>query len=78
MVVKGTARVLEKQAEIFAAEAIGLRSWIPTVKTVFVRIVPTEVTGRRFQFGQNPRLTRISPRVPHAGPSTLWCEGPPA
>jgi uncharacterized protein len=54
VVVKGTAHVLEKQAEIFAAEAIGLRSWIPTVKSVFVRIVPTEVSGRRFQFGPEP------------------------
>lgn len=54
VVVKGTARVLEKQAEIFAAEALGLRSWIPTVKPIFVRIVPTEVTGRRFQFGPEP------------------------
>jgi uncharacterized protein len=54
VVVKGTAHVLEKQAEIFAAEAVGLRSWIPTVKPVFVRIVPTEVSGRRFQFGPEP------------------------
>lgn len=54
VVVKGTAHVLEKQAEIFAAEAIGLRSWIPTIKPVFVRIAPTEVTGRRFQFGPEP------------------------
>ena len=54
VVVKGAASVLEKQAEIFAAEAIGLRSWIPTVKPVFVRIVPTDVTGRRFEFGPEP------------------------
>ena len=54
VVVKGTASVLEKQAEILAAEALDLRSWIPTVKPVFVRIVPTEVSGRRFQFGQEP------------------------
>ena len=51
VVVKGTARVLEGQAEIFAAEDLGLRSWVPTVKPVFVRILPTEVSGRRFQFG---------------------------
>lgn len=54
VVVKGTARVLEKQSEIFAAEALGLRSWIPTVKPVFVRIIPTDVTGRRFEFGPEP------------------------
>jgi nitroimidazol reductase NimA-like FMN-containing flavoprotein (pyridoxamine 5'-phosphate oxidase superfamily) len=56
VVVKGRAHVLDKQAEIFAAEAIGLRSWVPTIKTVFVRIVPTEVTGRRFEFGPEPDL----------------------
>ena len=56
MVVKGRAHVLDKQAEIFAAEAIGLRSWVPTIKTVFVRIAPNEVTGRRFQFGPEPEL----------------------
>jgi uncharacterized protein len=54
VVVQGTANVLEKQAEIFAAESLGLRSWIPTVKPAFVRIVPTEVSGRRFQFGPEP------------------------
>ena len=51
VVIKGTASVLEKQAEIFAAEELGLRSWVPTLKPVFVRIVPSEVSGRRFQFG---------------------------
>ena len=51
VVVKGTATVLQDQAEIFAAEDLGLRSWVPTLKPVFVRIVPVEVTGRRFQFG---------------------------
>lgn len=54
VVVKGTASVLDRQDEIFAAENFGLRSWIPTVKPVFVRIVPTEVVGRRFQFGPEP------------------------
>ena len=49
--VKGTATVIEKEAEILAAEDLHLRSWLPTVKPVFIRIVPAEVSGRRFQFG---------------------------
>ncbi|MEO6826656.1 MAG: pyridoxamine 5'-phosphate oxidase family protein [Microbacteriaceae bacterium] len=54
VVVKGTASVLDNHDEIFAAEHLGLRSWIPTSKPVFVRIVPAEVSGRRFQFGPEP------------------------
>ena len=54
VVVKGTASVLDKQAEIFAAEALPLHSWVPTLKPVFVRIRPMEVSGRRFRFGPEP------------------------
>lgn len=56
VVVKGVATVLEKQADVYAAEALPLRSWLPTLKPVFVRILPTEVTGRRFRFGTEPEL----------------------
>lgn len=54
VVVKGTARALEKRAEIDAAEALPLRPQIPTLKYVFVEIAPTEVTGRRFPLAPEP------------------------
>ncbi len=54
VVLKGTARALEKQSEIFAADATPLKPWIPTLKYVYVRIEPTEITGRRFQRGPEP------------------------
>ncbi|GAB3043880.1 pyridoxamine 5'-phosphate oxidase family protein [Parafrigoribacterium mesophilum] len=54
VVVTGTASVLDKQAEIFAAEALPLHSWVPTLKPVFVRITPIEVSGRQFRFGPEP------------------------
>lgn len=54
VVVKGTAHALEKQSEIAAAEAAPLQPWIPTLKQVFVRIVPTEIQGRRFERGPEP------------------------
>ena len=54
VVVKGMASVLDKQDEILAAEAIPLHSWVPTLKPVFVRIRPIEVSGRRFRFGPEP------------------------
>ncbi len=54
VVVKGTARALEKQSEILAADETPLTPWIPTLKYVFVRITPTEITGRRFLRGPEP------------------------
>jgi uncharacterized protein len=54
VVVKGTARALEKQSEIDAANELPLRPLIPTLKYVFVEITPTRVTGRRFPLGPEP------------------------
>jgi nitroimidazol reductase NimA-like FMN-containing flavoprotein (pyridoxamine 5'-phosphate oxidase superfamily) len=54
VVVKGTARALEKRAEIDAAEALPLRPQIPTLKYVFVEITPAKVTGRRFPLAPEP------------------------
>ena len=54
VVLKGRAEAIEKQAEIYAAEKLGLRSWVPTVKPVFVRITPTEINGRHFDLGPEP------------------------
>lgn len=54
VVAKGTARILDKQSDIDAAEELPLRSIIPTLKYVFIEITPHEVTGRRFQLGPEP------------------------
>ncbi|MBK4346969.1 pyridoxamine 5'-phosphate oxidase family protein [Lacisediminihabitans changchengi] len=54
VVVKGTAVALEKQKDIFAADDTPLTPWIPTEKEVYVRITPSEITGRRFVFGPEP------------------------
>src|SRR6476620_6480291 len=54
VVVRGTARVLEQSAEIAAAEALGLKPWVPTLKDFYVEIEPTSVSGRHFQFGEHP------------------------
>lgn len=48
VVVKGTARALEKQSEIDAADTLPLHPWIPTLKHVFVRITPGRISGVRF------------------------------
>lgn len=54
VIVKGAAHVLETAADIQEAEAAHLRPWIPTLKLRFVRIIPSEITGRRFTFGPEP------------------------
>lgn len=48
VVVKGAARALDRGHEIETADAVGLTSWLPTEKQVYVRIVPSGLTGRRF------------------------------
>lgn len=54
VVLRGAARVLEQSADIAAAEALGLKPWVPTLKDFYVEIDPTSVSGRHFQFGEHP------------------------
>lgn len=54
VVVKGTARILEKRSEIEAAEALPLRPLAPTLKYIFVEITANEITGRRFPLIPEP------------------------
>jgi nitroimidazol reductase NimA-like FMN-containing flavoprotein (pyridoxamine 5'-phosphate oxidase superfamily) len=48
VVVKGRAEEIETMEELFAAEELPLFPWHATPKNRYVRIVPDEVTGRRF------------------------------
>lgn len=54
VVVKGRAERVERQSEMDAAELLGLSPWIPTLKYRWVRIHPTEITGRKFTLGPEP------------------------
>ncbi|TQO19295.1 nitroimidazol reductase NimA-like FMN-containing flavoprotein (pyridoxamine 5'-phosphate oxidase superfamily) [Rhodoglobus vestalii] len=54
VVVKGTARAIESQDEIYEADKLPLHPLIPTLKYVWVEITPTEVSGRRFTLGPEP------------------------
>lgn len=54
VVAKGTARIIESQDEIYEADQLPLTPLIPTLKYVWVEIMPTEVTGRRFTLGPEP------------------------
>lgn len=54
VIARGEAEVLTSRDDIAHAETLPLHSWVPTVKTTFVRIVVHSVTGRQFQFGDAP------------------------
>lgn len=49
VVLKGEAREIKKMDERYAVEELPLYPWVDGDKPVFVRIVPREVTGRRFR-----------------------------
>ena len=54
VIVKGTAKVLYTTAEEEEAERAQLLPWTATVKRRYVRVLPSEITGRRFRFGSEP------------------------
>ncbi len=51
VVVKGIAHLLQSAAEIQDAERAQVLPWITTRKERYIRILPTDITGRRFHFG---------------------------
>src|SRR6201993_347568 len=54
VIVKGTARTLHDDDDIDEAERAQLLPWTATLKQHYVRVIPTQITGRRFQFGSEP------------------------
>ncbi|MDQ0617193.1 hypothetical protein QFZ33_001217 [Arthrobacter globiformis] len=54
VVLRGTARVLSKSAEIAEAEELGLASWVPTLKDFYVEIDSGSVSGWHFKLGEQP------------------------
>ncbi|WP_163711161.1 pyridoxamine 5'-phosphate oxidase family protein [Mycobacterium timonense] len=54
VIVRGRARLLKTDAEIHQADRAQLLPWTAIAKPHYVRITPTEVTGRHFRFGPEP------------------------
>jgi len=54
VVVKGDAHAAEWGDDYNEADVAGLRPWVATRKPVFVRVRPSEITGRTFVFGPAP------------------------
>ena len=51
VIVKGIAQVLNTSDEIEEAERAQLLPWTAGMKPRYVRVEPTEISGRRFRFG---------------------------
>jgi nitroimidazol reductase NimA-like FMN-containing flavoprotein (pyridoxamine 5'-phosphate oxidase superfamily) len=54
VIVKGHAHLLKTDAEIQEAERAELFPWTATQKDHYIRVIPSEVTGRHFRFGPEP------------------------
>lgn len=61
VVVRGRAHALDTSAEVEHADSLGLRPWIPTLKHVYVRIVPESMSGRSFERGPEPDRYGVQP-----------------
>jgi nitroimidazol reductase NimA-like FMN-containing flavoprotein (pyridoxamine 5'-phosphate oxidase superfamily) len=51
VVIRGTAKMLSSAEDIREADQAGLMPWVATEKLRYVRVTPTEMSARRFQFG---------------------------
>jgi hypothetical protein len=54
VIIKGSAHVLSANADVLDAEKAQLLPWIATLKPFYVRVIASEITGRRFKFGPEP------------------------
>lgn len=51
VIVRGTARSLHTEEEIEDADRAQVVPWMTSEKPHYVRVIPRQVTGRRFRFG---------------------------
>ena len=61
VVLRGSARRIQKMDEILDAEELPLRPMVATLKMVFVRIQAHSLTGRSFHFGAEPDRSAVQP-----------------
>jgi nitroimidazol reductase NimA-like FMN-containing flavoprotein (pyridoxamine 5'-phosphate oxidase superfamily) len=54
VIVRGRAKLLRTDAEITKAEGAQLMPWTATRKIHYVRVTPSDITGRHFKFGPEP------------------------
>ncbi|MBU8813540.1 pyridoxamine 5'-phosphate oxidase family protein [Mycolicibacterium goodii] len=60
VIVRGVARTVRGEADLAEAQRAELLPWTATAKMHWVRVLPTQVTGRRFRFGPEPTAADAS------------------
>ncbi|WP_313357312.1 pyridoxamine 5'-phosphate oxidase family protein [Microbacterium sp.] len=60
VIVRGSAHTLDTLDEREAADRLGLKPWVPTLKYNYVRIRPSSVSGRAFQRTGEPERYGVS------------------
>jgi uncharacterized protein len=68
VVLKGSAEEIEHMMEYFHAEELPLFPWHASDKPNFVRLIPEEITGRRFHVIERAALTSPVARPEHTKP----------
>lgn len=68
VVAKGSAELLSSTEDIVGSFSLRLFPWHSGHKDNFVRILPTLVTGRRFQVTPPAQWWTANANVPHASP----------
>ncbi|OYO17334.1 pyridoxamine 5'-phosphate oxidase [Enemella dayhoffiae] len=56
VVCHGRAAIVEDAERIDRIAGLGLQPWVSTIKTHYVAIEVDEITGRRFNFGEQPEI----------------------
>lgn len=59
VIVSGAAQILRSSEEIQEAQQARLLPWTGWSKPHYVRILPVSITGRRFEFGREPRQSTL-------------------
>lgn len=53
VIAKGAARILDTVTDVTAADELAVHSLMPTLKYIYIEIIPIELSGRRFNPGQS-------------------------
>jgi len=64
VVLRGRAAPVTDTAELDRVQVLPLKPWVPTVKTIFVRVTADDISARRFVFGADP--TNFGSEAPSA------------
>ncbi|MEL4503970.1 pyridoxamine 5'-phosphate oxidase family protein [Luteococcus sp. H138] len=54
ILIKGDAAEITDEDELAMADKMPLRPWVPTIKRHYVRVTPSQLSGRSFYFGPEP------------------------